>query len=260
MRSLFCLSLLVLTYAGRADESVLGSAFEPETNLKISVLQQDQPGAKPRLLLKVGPDASASRVALSVSGLQDDQALRKEEPLMAANVRMSSGAAMIVSFTLIDGRGHVRCVCAILVQDKAGHWAVSKEWLADCAPLGEMGFIRQKQTLSALKEGTVTRRVQDTTVEGVAYTLDCGCPACASRTTDFQIDETYTFNPASGTFERSAFEKRYVVQPGEGLMAVARKALGDARMLARLYKLNPDIKPESMLKEGQKVVVEREGK
>ena len=41
-------------------------------------------------------------------------------------------------------------------------------------------------------------------------------------------------------------------------MSVARKAYGDARMMAKIYKLNPDLKEGGVLKTGQGVVVERE--
>ena len=47
--------------------------------------------------------------------------------------------------------------------------------------------------------------------------------------------------------------------PSDGLpVSGARAALGDARLIARIYKLNPELKQEAALQAGQKILVERQ--
>jgi hypothetical protein len=240
-----------------ADERLLGEAAEKNSTFKLSV--HATPSTNPQKPAGVIVRAEGGPpIALATAGLGAEDTIRKEEPLTVSTLELGGEArAAWLTFTLIDGRGRVRSVGALLLKKtKAAPWLLEKEWSAECGPLGELGFIRQKQTFASPKPGVLARQFHDTTVEGIAYTLDCGCPACASRTTEFKSDESFTWNAQSGTFERTHHEKRYVVQPGEGLMAVARKALGDARMLQKLYKMNPAIKPESMLKEKQEVIVE----
>jgi hypothetical protein len=254
--SILCIAFSSIVVA--ADEHLLGEAVAKDSELKVSVHATPSIDPQKPSGVVLRADAGAP-IALATVGLGSEDMIRKEEPLTVSTLELSGEArAAWLTFTLIDGRGRVRSIGALLVKKtKASPWSLEKEWSADCGPLGELGFIRQKQTFVSPKPSVLARQFHDTTVEGIAYTLDCGCPACASRTTEFKSDESFTWNAQSGTFERTHYEKRYVVQPGEGLMAVARKALGDARMLQKLYKLNPTIKPESMLKEKQEVVVEK---
>ncbi|HYF50743.1 MAG TPA: hypothetical protein VEJ63_15120 [Planctomycetota bacterium] len=211
----------------------------------------------PELLLKFSN--AAAPVTLQTRGLLPDAAIKKEEPLSISELALDTKASgLLVTFSLVDSRGHVRAIAAALQHDASG-WKVMREWSADCYPLGEAGYIRQKQSFSA-KAGTLIRQLKNARVEGVMYTLDCGCPACASKTTEYVEDETWTWSSEKGTMDRTHFEKRYIVQPTEGLLSVARKAYGDARMMGKLLKLNPSLKNETVLKEGQGIVVEREGK
>ena len=123
---------------------------------------------------------------------------------------------------------------------------------------GEMGFTREKQSLAFDAKSVLTRQAHVTQSEGVVHKLDCGCLTCGSRLSETIEDETWSWNVAAGKLERASYERRYIVQTGENVLTVARKALGDARLIARIYKLNPEIKQDGVLQAGQKVLVERQ--
>jgi len=259
MRQAVLIGLIALNGLLVAGESRLGdAAFKfGGQDLGLTVITQisDSPATDPAFLLKFS--SVEKPLGLQSRGLLADETLKKDEPLSISEVVLDAKTrGVLVAFSLVDSRGHVRAIAALLKAD-GGSFTVLHEWIADCQPLGEAGFIRQKQSFSA-KAGVFVRQFKNARVEGVLYKLDCGCPACASKTTEYAEDETWTWNAAKRSIERTAYEKRYIVQPSEGLLSVARKAYGDARLMGRLYKLNPELKNATTLKEGQGVIVEKE--
>jgi len=163
--------------------------------------------------------------------------------------------AWCVTFALDDSSGGSRSI-AILISRQSGAFKLENEWSLDTEALGELGYSRRTQSFST-EVGTLLRKTKLLTVEGIIDKQDCGCLVCQSRTMELREEETYAWNVETRSFQRTLYEKRYVAQPGEGVMAVARKALGDARLIAKLSRLNPELKPGSGLKEGQLILVER---
>jgi hypothetical protein len=157
---------------------------------------------------------------------------------------------------IVDTLGTVRSIGVLLLKND-GQWATGTEWSVDSGSLGELGFRREVQIFAANAAGTLQRQVKRMAVEGVQAKLDCGCLVCDARTTSLIEDETWQWKAESKAFERATLEKRYVVQPGEGLIAVARKALGDARLMSRIYRLNPELKEGAVLQPGQQILIER---
>jgi hypothetical protein len=169
----------------------------------------------------------------------------------------SKTQAACVSFGLDSGRGEARFIGALLVKPAGGAWGVAREWLAECGPIDEISFKREKQSFSSPADGVLLRKAKKYKSEGHTFKLDCGCQVCQSATFEYTETETWQWSTEASAFKRASFVRAYIVQYGEGLMGVARKALGDARLMSKLYRLNSDIKPGGMLREGQEVVFER---
>ncbi|HYG75435.1 MAG TPA: LysM domain-containing protein [Planctomycetota bacterium] len=241
------LSFYLALQSAYGSESILANASSGET--AISVIA----GAARKLSLRV----EKNTLALNTENLPDGNALQPDQPLSVMAVDLSSARALTVTFGISDGRGRVRSV-GVLLAEGGGTWKVASEWSVECGPLGELGFQREKQSFASAAPDTLTRQTKRTHVEGVVDKLDCGCLICGDRTTETIEDERFVWKPQTGTLERVSYEKRYVVQPGEGFLAIARKALGDARLLARIQRLNPDLKPASVLQPGQKILVAKE--
>lgn len=201
------------------------------------------------------PDSEAITLATKV--FVGELKLHPDGPLRWLPVVVEGGEAACASFGVDDGLGQARFVGVLLVRAPKAKWRIVTEWLAECGPLGEMSFKREKQNFTTPAAGTLLRSARKYKSEGHTFKLDCGCNVCQSATFDYMENETWVWNAGITTFERKKFERAYIVQYGEGLMAVARKALGDARLMSRLYRMNPDIKPGGMLKEGQQIVFER---
>jgi hypothetical protein len=196
-------------------------------------------------------------VPLANKGFAGPLRLHAEGALKRVPVQLDGAEAICVSFGLDDGQGQARFIAALLVKFPGSEWKVAHEWLAECGPLGELSFKREKQDFTSPQPGTLLRKARKYKSEGHTFKLDCGCNVCQSATFDYNENETWVWNAQKKQFERTLMERAYIVQYGEGLMGVARKALGDARLMARLYRMNPDIKPGGVLKEGQAVVFER---
>ena len=267
------LSLIVLRlFSGnvlRANERILGELFPPaaDKSEKLELLMENsaEPTAPAIISLRFSRDGEKGgkqsyQLALKTERLPGTKGTRADMPFEAHVLAMPVGSqAFWIDFGVEDEPGATRAICVLLVKagDTQPQWRIANEWSADCGPLGEMGFKRAKHSFSSSREGVLERQSRSLMVEGILHKLDCGCNACQSRTIEMTGNEVYTWDGSSHAFERTSYEKRYVVQPGEGLMSVARKALGDARLLARIYKLNPELKADGMLKEGQQIVVER---
>lgn len=201
------------------------------------------------------PDGDS--ITLATKGFIGELKLHPDGPLRWMTVPVNGGESVCASFGVDDGLGQARFVGVLLARAPKAKWRIVTEWLAECGPLGELSFKREKQNFSTPAAGTLLRSARKYKSEGHTFKLDCGCNVCQSATFDYMENETWIWNAVSTTFERKSFERAYIVQYGEGLMAVARKALGDARLMSRLYRMNPDIKPGGMLKEGQQIVFER---
>ena len=179
----------------------------------------------------------------------------------AESMNFSRGAshadAVLLSFKITDGAQAERSLAVLLVKVSAV-WSLGGEWLVEKSADDATGSKDETQTFTAVAGGLL-RHVHRNVVENVSFTLPCGCcNAIQTRTIVTDADETYVWNDASAADERSTFQKWYIVQPGEGLLAVARKALGDPRRLARIYALNPQLRGNAAVNEGQRVLVEKE--
>jgi hypothetical protein len=194
-------------------------------------------------------------ITLPSEGFKPDSALNPDMPLLATAGTLGEIPALSISFGMNDGAGLTRSFALVLVKDSSG-WSTAKIWTADSAARGELGFTREKQSL-AFDAKSLTRQLRIAQSEGVVHKLDCGCLTCGSRLSETIEDEMWTWNEAAKKVERSSYERRYIVQPGENMLTVARKALGDARLIARIYKLNPEIKQDATLQAGQKILVEK---
>jgi len=233
--------------SGFSSEISLGSATSGDA--AVSVIAE----AASKLSLRI----LKSTLALKTENLIGGETLQPDQPLTLTALNVSSGRALALTFGISDGRGRVRSIGALVTSAQGTEWSLASEWSVDCEPLGELGFKREKQAFTSSAADTLTRQTQRTLAEGVVDKLDCGCLVCGSRTIETLESEQFSWNPQSRVLERTSYEKRYVVQPGEGIMAVARKALGDARLLARINRLNPELKPGSVLQPGQKILVEK---
>jgi hypothetical protein len=150
-----------------------------------------------------------------------------------------------------------RILSVLLVRASAvAPWTVQGEWAIERSSDDKEASKDELQTVSAGACG-LRRHVHRRNVESVEFTLPCGCcTALQTRTVETEEDEVFEWDGRTQALRRTTYSRWYVVQPGEGLLAVARKALGDPRRLARLYKLNPNLKPTLALAEGQKVLVD----
>lgn len=243
-----------------AADKILGSATWPaDSKIAVELSESTAAEGAGKFSLKLIADSKPLvALPLKTESLAHSKGLRQDSPLQIVNFPLAAdGQAAWAIFTIDDQNGAARAVSVLLIQSEKG-WIVAREWTADSAPMGEMGYKREKQIFSAPKPGTLSRNLHNLTVEGIVHKLDCGCTACQSRTIETSEDETYIWNASTATLDRTLYEKRYIVQIGEGLMSVARKALGDARLLARIYRLNPALKSETVLKEGQGILVERQ--
>jgi len=196
-------------------------------------------------------------ITLVTKGFSGELKWHPDGPLQWLPVVVPNAEAACASFGVDDGQGQARFVGVLLAKTTGAKWRIVTEWLAECGPLDELSFKREKQNFTTPAAGSLLRSARKYKSEGHTFKLDCGCNVCQSATFDYMENETWNWSPTSATFERKNFERAYIVQYGEGLMAVARKALGDARLMSRLYRLNPEIKPGGMLKEGQQIVFER---
>jgi hypothetical protein len=239
--------LFFVNQSAIAGESVLASAkCEPPVQLIGAIANESL-----SLALKVGQTS----IALPAEGFKPDSALNPDMPLLATAGTLGEIPALSISFGMNDGAGLTRSFALVLIKDAAG-WRTAKIWTADSAARGELGFAREKQSL-AFDAKALTRQLRIAQSEGVVHKLDCGCLTCGSRLSETIEDETWNWNDAEKKLERSSYERRYIVQPGENMLTVARKALGDARLIARIYKLNPEIKQDATLQAGQKILVEQ---
>jgi len=201
------------------------------------------------------PDGES--ITLTNKGFVGELKLHQDGPLRWLPVKIEGGESACASFGVDDGLGQARFIAVLLARAPKAKWRVVTEWLAECGPLDELSFKREKQNFTSPAAGTLLRSARKYKSEGHTFKLDCGCNVCQSATFDYMENETWVWNATGATFERKNFERAYIVQYGEGLMAVARKALGDARLMSRLYRMNPSIKPGGILKEGQHIVFER---
>lgn len=247
--SLALLACLALGGVARAGERILAqSRGEPAI-----VLLDGGSAESPALTLKVG----ASSLQIQTEFLKTVESVHPEMPLQSQTGTLGEIQAVCVNFGLIGAAGNIRSYAIVFIQE-AGAWHMSKMWTADCAQLGELGFTREKQSIAFDAKGAFTRQARSTRMEGVEHKLDCGCLTCDSRTTEIVEDEKWIWNAESKKIERANYERRYIVQAGEGVLTIARKALGDARLMARIYKLNPELKQQSVLQAGQKILVEKQ--
>ena len=250
LRLLACVSL-VFPALCFAQERSLGHAALNDVQIQLRQLKSDA------LALDAGP---AAGIALATPGFSDGKGLRDDQPLTTEAIQLPGGAqAMWVRFGLDDGAGGVRAVAVLLSRaTSSAAWTVSREWSADSGALGELGFKRESQKFLADAAGTITRKFKNLRVEGVLHKLDCGCSACQSRTTDIEESDVIRWNPATRAFDTVQHEKWYVAQTGENLMVAVRKALGDARLINRVARLNPDIKDAATFSGGERVLVQRD--
>lgn len=248
-RLLPCLGLACLFAAAHAAEAILAQTkSDPPVQLRGNTASDNL-----SLSLKVGE----TTLPIQSEGFKSNAALHPDMPLQAQSGALGEVPALWVSFGMNDGAGSTRSFAIVFIQD-ATAWRAVKQWTADCAARGELGFTREKQSLAFDAASGFVRQLRVTQSEGVVHKLDCGCLTCDSRLSETIENEKWIWNAAAGKLERSSYERRYIVQSGENMLTVARKALGDARLLARIYKLNPDIKQESALQPGQKILVERQ--
>jgi hypothetical protein len=212
--------------------------------------------AKLHVTIHVGTPFS---VDLETQAWPDGKALRADQPLSAKLFPLPGGSSGAwINFGLDDGSGGVRSVAVLLARAApAANWAVVREWTADSVALGDMGFKREKQSFTA-EAGRVERLLRSVSVEGIAHKLDCGCTACQSRSTEIEESEVLTWNASALKFDVQKHEKWYIAQPGENLMAAVRKALGDARRVSWVAKLNDGIQDGTVFKGGEKILVSRE--
>lgn len=264
------LPLALAAFAAGAGERVLGTVALADSSTRIELLESEAGGdARPtRLKLKIASAEGGAAIELATPGFPAGKGLRADRPLHALALELGAGGTgtgesrplgTLVTFALDDGEGSTRAVAAAIVKS-ADKWVLANEWSVDSAAEGAMSYKRETQSFAGGKPGTLTRQTHRLSVEGMTDKLGCGCLVCQSRTLEISEDETYAWNAKSAAFERTRYEKHYVVQPGEGLMAVARKALGDARLMSRLVTLNPDLKSSTFLKEGRKLLVEVQAK
>jgi hypothetical protein len=166
------------------------------------------------------------------------------------------GSAGLVKISL-TGKNHAMRSLNVLVakslDEKA--WRVVQEWTADKSE-DDSGSKDESQTITCDGQGLLLRRVHRLNVDNITFVLPCKCcTSIQTRTVETVEEESYAWNDTRKQLERRASRKWYVTQPGEGLLAVARKALGDPTRLARLYTLNPELREDGNLTEGQKVLV-----
>lgn len=201
------------------------------------------------------PDGDS--LTLATKGFAGELKFHPDGAFQWLPVVIPNAEAACASFGVDDGQGQARFVGVLLSRTSGAKWRIATEWLAECGPLGEFSFKREKQSFTTPLAGSLQRSARKYKSEGHTFKLDCGCNVCQSATFEYMENETWNWNATSGTFERKSFERAYIVQYGEGLMAVARKALGDARLMSRLYRMNPEIKAGGLLKEGQQIIFER---
>jgi hypothetical protein len=236
-----------------AQEQELSKATLDGQELKL--IQQDD-SAESAVSLRIG----GANIALSTRAKAGGKGLRPDQPLKAEPVEIHENVrGATVRFGLDDGEGGVRAVLALLVQPKDKEWTLVREWAAESGAVGELGFKRETQDLENKEGGIFVHHFKGVTVEGLTHKMDCGCVACQSRTSEFSEDETLQWS-ASKAMERTLLEKWYTAQPGENTMVVARKALGDARLMPLIIKLNPELKDAAAFKGGEKILVERDPK
>lgn len=183
--------------------------------------------------------------------------LAKELTVIGSAQRVDVNA-QLVTFTL-PGPAHASRALTVLLTKaaKSDAWFVQQEWIADKSE-DDSGSKDETQTFSVDAVGAITRRVHRMNVDNISYELPCKCcTAIQTKTMETQEEETLAWSATSSSFERRTFRKWYITQPGEGLVNVARKALGDPTRLARLYTLNPELRQAATLAEGQKVLVDK---
>jgi hypothetical protein len=251
MKNTVLLTALLLTFSLCAGDKMLS-----DMTLQLA------PGDSPRVQLHASEVQLKLQIAgslptlLKTQSVAEIQGLHPDQPIMAQTFSVGKIPACILTFGIVDTLGTVHSIGVALVKSN-GVWVAATEWSIESGSLGELGFRREIQKFAANAAGTLQRKVTRMAVEGVQAKLDCGCLVCDSRTTALIEDETWQWKAESKSFERATLEKRYVVQPGEGLIAVARKALGDARLMSRIYRLNPELKEGAVLQPGQQILVER---
>jgi hypothetical protein len=171
---------------------------------------------------------------------------------------LKNSSAVMLSFDLTASPGSSRSVSVLLARSRENVWSLTGEWSVERCDSGDSGSKNEIQHWT-IAEGTLRRSVHRQNVEGIEYTLPCGCcKAIQTRTMETAEEEIFSWNDSKQTLERKAFKRWYLVQPGEGMFSVARKALGDARLMAKIVALNPELKRDTMLSAGQKVLVEKE--
>ncbi len=251
--SVVALSLVVWSGAGATEVRVLGKGALDGVAVELTQVAEK---------LQVSLASSPVQVfKLESTGWTNEQqeGLRKDQPLVCSVFELPGGASGCwITFGLDDGVGGLRAVAVLLSRSSSrATWAVAREWVADSVALGDMGFKREKQSF-ATDGGILTRTLRSLSVEGVAHKLDCGCTACSSRSSDTEETDVYAWNAAAGKFEPAKHEKYYIAQSGENLMAAVRKALGDARRVSHVAKLNPTIADGTVFKGGERVLVARD--
>ena len=258
-RALATVLLLMLLESGTSR----GAEFRtPATGTLDGAAVELNAATDAKLSVTIAPlkGAAADTLALQTPGFSDGAGVRADQPVSVNVFLLGKGASGAwLTFGLDDCNGGSRAVAVLLSRaDAASKWVVAREWAADTTALGELGFKREKQTITTA-DGRIERTLHSLSVEGIAHKLDCGCTACQSRSTELDETETLAWNAASRTFDVQKHEQWYVAQPGENLMAAVRKALGDARRVAHVAKLNPEIPDGAVFKGGERILVLREG-
>ncbi len=247
LRSTLACALLFCAAASAADSILAQTKSEPLVQL-IGNSASDTLA----LSLKVG----GATLPIQSEGFKGNATLHPDMPLLAEAGVQGETPMLCVSFGMNDGNGSVRSFAIVFIQDAAA-WRAVKTWTADSVGRGELGFTREKQSLAFDAKTALTRQARVTHSDGVVHKMICGCLTCDLQLSETIEDERWIWNSAAGKLERSAYERRYIVQAGENILSVARKALGDARLMARIYRLNPELKQTEALQPGQKILVEQ---
>jgi hypothetical protein len=248
--------LVCLSISGAAKDHEIATAKLDAQEIK---LFQSEDSGDQSLTLRIADQAP---LALATHAKAEGKGLRADPPFQAKPFALPGGVSgSWVSFGLDDGNGSARAVTVLLVRvsDKE-NWSLAREWVAESGALGELGFKRESQEFDNKDERTLIRHFKSLAVEGLAHRMDCGCIACQSRATEITEDETLEWNAQTHSFDRLLRQKWYTAQPGENLFTVARKALGDARMMQLIIKLSPELKDAPPFKGGEKILIEREEK
>ena len=200
------------------------------------------------LSLSIRGAGSESRIQNLKSKIQT----KSQVTVSQSKIQNPKSKIELLSFELSAGS-----ISVLLVRQSAT-WSVAGEWSVERHDDGDAGSKNETQKWT-IDNGDVKREVHRFNVEGIEYTLPCGCcKAIQTRTIETVEETNFTWSDAKQTLEQQSFKKWYVVQYGEGLFSVARKALGDARLMGKVLVLNPELKLDAVLTTGQKILIEKE--